>query len=116
METGDIEALRNDLVRCLDDLSRYANPVRGKWVNPSENPSDLLDQANRELEMDFAFFRRLRDGRSKGRILSALKKIEDGRYGICEACEEEIPARRLKAIPDAIYCYHCQTRMERENA
>jgi DnaK suppressor protein len=37
----------------------------------------------------------------------ALKKIEDGRYGVCESCEQEIPETRLEAIPAGRLCMNC---------
>lgn len=37
----------------------------------------------------------------------ALEKIEKGNYGICALCHEEIPAKRLKAVPFAEYCLSC---------
>jgi DnaK suppressor protein len=46
-------------------------------------------------------------------ITDALKRIEAGTYGVCEACKEEIPAKRLEAFPSARYCVACRTRLER---
>jgi len=37
----------------------------------------------------------------------ALKRIEDGTYGICENCGKEIPIERLKAYPSAKTCMQC---------
>jgi len=42
------------------------------------------------------------------RLRSALDRIEDGTYGICRECEEEIAPKRLKAIPWAELCVRCQ--------
>lgn len=44
----------------------------------------------------------------------ALDRLESGDYGICLACEEEIPAKRLRALPWARYCVPCQERMSSE--
>jgi DnaK suppressor protein len=38
----------------------------------------------------------------------ALSKIEEGTYGICEMCEEEISIQRLKIKPHAKYCIICR--------
>lgn len=43
----------------------------------------------------------------------ALKKIEDGSYGICEQCKGLIPKTRLKALPYARLCLKCQQARER---
>ena len=42
------------------------------------------------------------------RIDSALAQLEQGDYGICANCGEEIPLARLEAVPFAIYCVDCQ--------
>jgi RNA polymerase-binding protein DksA len=46
-------------------------------------------------------------------IYDALKRIEDGTYGICENRGEQIPKERLKAIPWARYCVACATLLEK---
>lgn len=40
-------------------------------------------------------------------VLKALKKMEDGTYGYCENCDEEIPIERLQAYPAATSCVKC---------
>jgi DnaK suppressor protein len=45
-------------------------------------------------------------------IQSALDRLARGEFGICEKCEEEIPLKRLQAVPWASYCVPCQERME----
>jgi len=46
-------------------------------------------------------------------IDNALKRIDDGTYGICESRGERIPRERLKAIPWARYCVACATLIEK---
>jgi DnaK suppressor protein len=48
-------------------------------------------------------------------IEEALKKIDKGKYGICEMCEEEINPERLKIKPFAKYCIDCREIIEKEN-
>lgn len=42
------------------------------------------------------------------KIELALQKLEEDTYGICEDCNNEISAQRLKALPFAIYCIECK--------
>lgn len=42
----------------------------------------------------------------------ALERMQDGTYGLCERCEQEIDFARLKAIPDARLCLPCQKLVE----
>ena len=46
----------------------------------------------------------------------ALKKMEEGTYGRCEACEEEIAPARLRAHPFAVRCTRCQEIWERDRS
>lgn len=46
-------------------------------------------------------------------IDSALEKIENGNYGICEMCDEPISLQRLKAKPHARYCIDCREHIEK---
>jgi DnaK suppressor protein len=46
------------------------------------------------------------------KVDEALRKIDQGTYGICEECGEPITEERLKILPFAIYCRECQERKE----
>jgi DnaK suppressor protein len=59
-----------------------------------ETHASLIERAEARLRaIDFAF-----------------NLIEQGRYGICAVCGEEIPLERLKALPFATYCVDCQQK------
>ena len=45
-------------------------------------------------------------------IEAAIERIEDGSYGLCETCGEQIPKTRLDAIPYAALCIHCASQQE----
>lgn len=47
-------------------------------------------------------------------IDGALRRLEEGRYGICDECDEEIPIERLKLMPAALLCVDCRSAEERE--
>jgi DnaK suppressor protein len=42
----------------------------------------------------------------------ALDRLEDGTYGLCADCGQEIDGQRLKVMPFAIYCVSCQREKE----
>ena len=42
----------------------------------------------------------------------ALERLESGTFGLCEGCAEQIPLRRLRAVPTTRYCLACQTKRE----
>jgi RNA polymerase-binding protein DksA len=48
-----------------------------------------------------------------GSIDYALKALDQGQYGICERCGNEIGAERLKAVPDTTLCVKCKAETEK---
>lgn len=46
-------------------------------------------------------------------IEDALKKIEKGKYGLCEKCGNQIPLERLLIIPEASYCIECEKKLRK---
>ena len=48
----------------------------------------------------------------RGRIAAALKRLDDGEYGYCLSCGEQIPEPRLTIDPAAIQCVECATKSE----
>jgi DnaK suppressor protein len=113
MESKEIAQIKNDLVQWLVDFSATSNESIIKFTKSLETSADPVDRASAQTEIDFSFNRLCRNGLNKKNVLNALRKIDDGSYGICEECEEEIPIKRLKAIPDARYCITCQAEMEK---
>ncbi len=49
-----------------------------------------------------------------GRVERALARLDEGTYGQCERCGQEIPFERLEALPYATLCVTCQAEVERE--
>lgn len=48
-------------------------------------------------------------------VQAALKRFDEGKYGLCAKCNTHINPERLKAIPYAALCVSCQARFERAN-
>jgi DnaK suppressor protein len=59
-------------------------------------------------------------GDSLERVLArterALAKLDDGSYGICDACGDPIPAGRMRALPDGVLCLTCAASARRAPA
>ena len=83
--------------------------------NMSENGEIFADPADRaSAESDKAFALRLRDRERQllRKIEEAIGRIEEGRYGICEECGENISVARLKARPVTQLCIECKSKQE----
>ena len=81
-------------------------------LDPDDFP-DEIDTAS--SEMNLAFMGRLRE-RERGlltKIDHALEKIEDGVFGECEGCGEEVGMKRLQARPVAELCIDCKSEQEK---
>src|SRR5579871_6532772 len=78
---------------------------------------DEMDLASSEYLQSFTFRLRGREKVFLDKIEKALRKIEDGSFGICEECGEEISIKRLEARPETTLCIRCkedQERMEKD--
>jgi len=81
------------------------------------NIPDPNDRATVESDRNFELRIRDRERKLMNKVEEALDRIEDGSYGVCEGCGEEISVKRLEARPVAKYCIDCKTRQEqREKA
>lgn len=45
-------------------------------------------------------------------IENTLARMDEGLYGVCEACGKPIAAKRLKALPHAVRCIHCEEKLQ----
>jgi len=74
----------------------------------------MADMASDVYERDFLLQLAAGERELFLRIEDALKRIEEGAYGVCLGCEKKIAKTRLKAIPHAAYCRDCQEKEEKE--
>jgi DnaK suppressor protein len=75
---------------------------------------ELGDQASAEIDRNFMLKLKGRERKLLKKIDEAIEKIDNGTYGICEACGEEINIRRLEARPVTTMCIECKTEQEEE--
>ena len=75
---------------------------------------DEMDLASSEYLQSFEFRLRGREKSLLSKLDLALKKIEEGHFGICEVCEEPIGRKRLEARPETTLCIKCKEDQERE--
>ena len=73
----------------------------------------MADVATDTYDREFALSLASNESKLIYEIDDAMKKIEEGTYGTCEACKNLISKTRLKAIPYARLCLKCQERLEK---
>lgn len=85
----------------------------GKEYNTQfDNPRDIEEMALIDVIEDTGLA--IADVRREEleKMDESLRKIEDGTYGVCEGCAEEIDEERLKVMPFATYCVKCKSDTE----
>jgi DnaK suppressor protein len=80
-----------------------------------EKSADALDEVHHAAERDLAIRNLDRESHVLRNVRAALRRIEDGCFGICVHCEEEITPRRLAAVPWAPFCIQCQEQADRNH-
>jgi DnaK suppressor protein len=100
--------LRTDLERLL----QQEIDTKTALVNTERVCPDWVDQALVESELNFKLHIRNRERKLINKIKSALMRIENGTYGICEMCGEDIPIKRLKVRPVTDFCIECKNATE----
>ena len=108
----DVDEMQNRLMEQKKVLSRQVQLEKKKVI-----PVGTVNQEGTEPVYDYAYrvhhmslLERLENQLAK--IDNALKRIEDGLYGICTNCGEAIMAERLEALPYAEFCINCQKGKE----
>jgi DnaK suppressor protein len=102
-----------DLKASLEDLRLDSISSVGKRDHiVIEQTADALDQTQSAAQRDLAVSLLNRGAKTYRSVESALRRIEDGTYGVCLACDEPISAKRLQAVPWAEFCLTCQARLD----
>jgi len=77
---------------------------------------DFYDHASNDRDRELALMFTDRERDKLVQIDEALKNIEEGSYGICESCGDEIDKDRLKVMPFAKLCLSCKIDLERQGS
>lgn len=110
MQTTVLEGYRAALAAKVAELSQT---LRNRRLIAIENTPEACERIVLEAQREFAVVTLDRHSQLLREVKAALARIDDGSYGICESCEEEIKPRRLDAVPWARYCIECQEGIDR---
>jgi len=117
MEQQDIEHFKKILTNQLEELLIHADATVSGMATPRENLPDPADRATADTDRSFMLRIRDRERQLAEKISKSILRIENGTFGICEKCEEEISFKRLEARPVTTQCIACKTKEETyENA
>lgn len=116
MDGNTMEQVRGILLerRQRIDQGPHRGPIPTEELLPQEAEMIDMAQSLEQLGRDTTLAEQER--RELLAIERALAKMSAGDFGACEDCGDEIPSRRLLALPEARLCAHCQTSEERRDA
>jgi DnaK suppressor protein len=100
------------LLAWKQELMEEVDRTVGHMKEEAANFADPADRATQEEEFSLELRTRDRERKLIKKIDEALKDIDSGDYGYCEACGIEIGIRRLEARPTATLCIDCKTLQE----
>ena len=112
MEQKDLDFFKNLLTERMNDLLSHADDTVSGMTQPKDNFADPTDRASHEANRNFELRIRDREHKLIKKIKKALDRIENGTFGICETCEEDISPERLKARPVTTQCIECKKQEE----
>lgn len=95
-------------------LDRARQMLSEGMILDANDLPDEMDLASSEYIQSFEFRLRGREKSLLSKLDLALKKIEDGSFGVCEICDEPIGKKRLEARPETSLCIKCKEDQERE--
>ena len=103
------QALLTEQVTLTKELAELQSTIKEEGVGYSTHPADegtnAFDQA-RDLAVQVTTEQTLKQ------VADALTRFDNGTYGLCVNCGQEIDAARLEAIPYAPLCLSCQAKRE----
>jgi DnaK suppressor protein len=110
MSKTELEKYRKILEAKKADLS---GGLRNREEIAIEKTPDALDEVQLAGERELAIRNLDRETNLLRQVRLALARMDDGTYGTCLHCEEEIKPKRLEALPWAAYCITCQEAADR---
>lgn len=112
MTNDEIEYFRKLLTGMLEEAQKNGDTTLEELTGNNEVFADPADRATAESDRAFTLRLRDRERRLIRKIQAALQRIEDGTFGVCEECGEDISIPRLKARPVTRLCINCKARQE----
>jgi len=115
MEQQKIKHFKAILNRRLDSLLNEAErAVSGMSCDDPDNFPDPSDRAAHETGTNFLLRVKDRERKLISKVKEALERLDNGTYGICDICGEDISESRLEVRPVTTCCIECKKEEEEE--
>jgi len=112
MDKEQLEKFRSQLLQKRDEILAEAGKTLSEMTDQTTNIPDPNDRATIESGRSFELRIRDRERKLLSKIEEAIGRLDEGEYGICEGCGENIGIKRLEARPVTTFCIDCKTLQE----
>lgn len=115
MQAKDIAKMKKRLLAEKQRLLNTAAESRKKEFSiATDDLADEADLTSVERSQGIVFTLREKEQKTLAEIDEALQRMEEGTYGLCEECEDDIGAKRLEIFPTARLCITHQEEVEKK--
>ena len=123
MPKTELTAFKKLILKKKEDVIEHIKDISEETVKKSQKDASgdissytyhMADVATDNYDREFSMGRVSDDREFLFELDDALKRIEDGSFGICEECELLISKNRLKAVPSARLCIKCQEKKDKK--
>lgn len=112
MDDERLAYFKDLLLSRRDEILQYADDTVTDMNDHVDNYPDPTDRASIESDRNFILRLRERERFLLVKVNEALERIEQGEFGICESCGDDIGAKRIEARPVTTLCIDCKTKAE----
>jgi DnaK suppressor protein len=110
MTKTELNKFRNILEAKQAELAQV---IRNREAITIEKSPDALDEVQHAAERELAIRNLDRESGLLRNVRAALRRIDEGTFGVCLHCEEDISPKRLNAVPWTPFCIRCQEEADR---
>lgn len=110
MTKTELNKFRNILEAKQAELMQV---IRNREAITIEKSADALDEVQHAAERELAIRNLDRESNLLRNVRAALRRIDEGTFGVCLHCEEDISPKRLNAVPWTPFCIQCQEEADR---
>jgi DnaK suppressor protein len=114
MDEEKLAYFRSLLNQLMADIVAGAKDTVVEMTDEDDTFPDPNDRATLESDRNFVLRMRDRERKLGSKIVKALERLENGTFGICELCGEEISVDRLKVRPVTTLCIECKEQQEQQ--
>ena len=114
MRASNLKKYRDVLEKRREEV-QAATPARTPATEPGSKSGDWVDQSSLENDVHVRLALKQTDAKLLRAIEEAINRIDQGIYGICMDCENQIPTARLDAVPWTRVCVECKEKQQAKN-